>query len=124
MSTEMLPTRSNVAELKEYHLRLLGTGASAPTKELGYGMTVTRTGVGAFRITWAANPGSFVNFTWGLGAATPGDVKGQTVTRDTFDTSAGVYTLDVAMWSSTFAADELNATEYMDLTIRFKETSV
>lgn len=118
---EFFPTRSNVAELKEYHLRLLGTGAADPTKELGLGMTVARTAVGVFRITWLSGPGAFVNFAWALGGATMSDVKGFTVTRDTFDTTSGVYTLDVSLWNASFAAAELAANTYMDLTIRFTE---
>lgn len=121
---EMAPGYCNVSELRWYHLRLLGTGAAHPTKELGYGMTVTRTAVGVFRITWTSNPGAFVGFTWGLGAATMSDVKGHTVTRDTFDTTNAVYTLDLSLWSASDAADELNANEYMDVVIWFKETSV
>jgi hypothetical protein len=114
-------SKTTIPKERHHHVRLLGTGASAPTREIGQGITVTRSGVGVYKLTFAENPGTFIRFGWGLGAATPGDVKGQTVTRDTFDTTAGVYSIEVALWSSAFAADDLQANEYMDLEFVFSE---
>lgn len=114
-------TVSNVHQEVTHRVRLLGTG-SAPTVEFGPNITVTRTAAGVYKLTWAEFPGTFINFGWGLGAATPSDVKGHTVTRDTFDTTSGVGSLEVSLWNSSFAADDLQATEYMDLTIVFAAT--
>ncbi len=117
---EFSPSRTSVHHERTYRIRLLGTGAADPTVELGQRVTVARQATGVYRITWAQGPGTFIGFACGLGAATPGDVKGQTVTRDTYDTTN--LQLDIALWSSTFAADDLQATEYMDLHIVFAET--
>lgn len=116
------PVISNTPGLKMHHVRLLGANGADPTKELGNGITVTRTGEGVYRLTWAQNPGTFVGMVGTFGAATPGDVKGMTVTRDTFTaaTSTASAYLDISTWDSTFAADDIIATEYLDLVIMFK----
>lgn len=111
-----------------HHVRLLGTGASAPTKEVGHSITVTRTGAGVYKLTWglAQHPGTFLGMSYTLGASTPGDVKGHTVTRSTVTaaTSSTGLNISVSLWDSTFAADDLQATEYMDLVFHFKTLSV
>jgi len=114
--------RTSTPNERDYNIRLLGTGAADPTKQVGQGVAVTRTAAGVFKVTFAENPGFFVGFSWGLGADTPGDVKGHTVTRDTYDATAGVFSIEVSLWSSSFSADELNALEYMDLVFRFAES--
>jgi hypothetical protein len=121
---EMSPGYSNVAEQREYKLRLLGTGAADPVKEIGDGMSVVRTGVGVFRITWSFDPKNFIGLDWGFGSAIGTDVKGYTLTRKVFDTTNGIYTLDVFLWDNANAAVELAAAQYLDLTITFKETKV
>jgi len=119
------PSRTSVDDERLYVFRLLGTGAADVTIELGpSGATVTRQGVGVHRITMPAGSGTFVGVRgYMFGAATPGDVKGQTVTRDTYTapTATARGFLDIAIWSSTFAADELQATEYLDITLAFSE---
>jgi hypothetical protein len=116
------PSLSNVHYERVIRIRLLGTGAADPTVEFGPSMTVLRQGVGVHRITLAEARGTFIGIGgYIFGAATPGDVKGQTLTRDTWD--ATNRQLDIAIWSSVFAADELNATEYLDLTLVFADTN-
>lgn len=118
----MAPGYTNVPEERTYRCRLLGTGASAPTKEIGDGLSVTRTAAGVYKLTFAGFiPFAFVGFHYGLGAATPADVKGHTVTRAVPVVSSGVASIEVSLWNSTFAADDLQATEYMDLTFVFSE---
>lgn len=118
-------SKTSVDDERLYVFRLLGTGAADPTVEVGpSGATVTRQGVGVHRITMPAGSGTFIGIRgYMLGAATPGDVKGHTVTRDTYTapTATARGFLDIAIWSATFAADELNATEYLDLTIAMQE---
>jgi hypothetical protein len=118
----MSPGYTNVPEERIYRCRLLGTGTT-PTKEVGDGLTVTRTAAGVYKITFSGfNPFALIGFYWGLGATTPGDVKGHTVTRaGAVAVSSGVVSLEVSLWSATFAADDLQATEYMDLTFVFTE---
>jgi len=122
-NTDFFPPKVTEPELREHLFRLLGTGAAHPVAEVAPGgVTITRTGVGTFRITYDRNPGVFVNWSKDLGAATPGDVKGHTVVRDTWD--ADNKRLDIALFNAAEAADELNATEYLDIVLRFKETDV
>lgn len=115
------PSRTSVNNERVHQFRLLGTGAADPTIELApSGATVTRQATGVFRITMPSGSGTFVGVRgYMLGAATPGDVKGQTVTRDTYTapTATALGFLDIALWSSTFAADDLQTTEYLDIAI-------
>jgi hypothetical protein len=60
-----------------------------------------------------------------FGGATAADVKGQTCTHDVYTAptaTAGGF-LSISVWSSTFAADNLQATEYLDFTIAFSMNS-
>lgn len=119
-------TRSTIPDERLYAIRLLGTGAADPTVEIGQGITAPRQAAGVYRVTFAKNPGTFIGIRGhAFGAATPGDVKGQTLTRDTFTAATATASgyLDIAVWSSTFAADDLQTTEYLDLTIAFSENS-
>lgn len=119
---EMGPPKTNVPEERTYRCQLLGTGASAPTKVLGDGVSVTRTALGVYKLTFVGfNPFALVGFTYGYGATTPGDVKGQTVTRNVVVITAGVAAIEVSLWSSGFAADDLQTTESLDLSFTFTE---
>jgi hypothetical protein len=120
---DFTPGKTSVHGERTHRIRLLGTGGSAPTIELGQRVTVTRVSTGLYRLTWAEGPGTFVGLAGApvFGAVTPGDVKGQTCTRDTFDTANNQ--LDLAVWSSTFAADDLQTTEYLDIAVVFADTT-
>lgn len=116
---------SSIHEGRTHRVRLLGTGAAAPTVEVGQGITASLTATGVVKLTWAEYPGTFVGCPgYMLGAETPGDVKGHTVTRDTPATTAGVFSIELSIWNSSFAADNLQATEYLDLAIVFAATQV
>lgn len=111
-----------VHEERIIRIRLLGTGAADPTVEYGPNMTVLRQGVGVHRITLTEGRGTFIGIGgYIFGAATPGDVKGQTLTRDTWD--ATNRQLDIAIWNSSFAADDLQTTEYLDVSLVFADTN-
>lgn len=120
------PILSNLTTDRRYLCGLTGTGAADPTKRYGDGITVTRTAAGVFKFTFSSHPGYFRGFSYGLGATTPGDVKGHTVTRGEFTaaTVSAAAFITLSLWSSTFAADELNALEYLDVQFIFSETSV
>ena len=51
MSIGAYKAKNTLPEVWCHHVRLLGTGASAPTKELGEGITVTRTSAGVYKLT-------------------------------------------------------------------------
>jgi hypothetical protein len=108
--------------VREHVISLTGTGAADPTKNYGQGVAVTRTGAGAYLITWAENPGRFVGWTFSMGATTPGDVAGHTAIRGAYNSSA--FTLAFVLYSSSFAAHDLAALEEFDIICRFKTTSV
>lgn len=118
----MYPPKSNTPERRGYDIRLLGANGADPTKEYGDNVTVTRTGEGAYLITWAKNPGTFVGFRFGFGAATPADVKGYTAVRDTYD--ASTKSLAFVVYDSTFTAADIIANQYLDLEVVFSDTSV
>lgn len=123
MSQNTWEVRSGNPDIVEFHIRLLGTGAAAPTREepaASSGITVTRSGVGAYTLTWAENPGNFVNCSYMIGAATPANVAGHTVIRDTFASLA----LPIVLYNASDAAHDLAASEYIDLTVRFKRTNL
>jgi hypothetical protein len=122
MSLPAFPDRASEAEVTTYLVRLLGTGAAAPTKEMGQGITVTRLGVGNYRLTFADSPGTWVNMSPGLEAATPLNMAGCSVVATTWD--ATNKRLDITLYSSTFAVRELAATEKIHLTLNFKQTGV
>lgn len=108
-------------------VRLLGTGASAPTVQQGKGFSISRTGVGAYTLTFQDNPGPYLNFTYGLEAATQSAMFGCTVVgKYTAATSTAKATLAIALASggTTPAARELAAAEFIHLTIGFKRKNV
>lgn len=118
---DFYPLKNSEPEVRDYPIRILGVNNADPTKEVGKGVTITRTGEGVYRITWAQKPFTFVGIVgYCFGAATMSDVKGYTLTRDTYDTSG--FTLDVSVWNSSFAAADIIADQYLDLTVRFKAT--
>ena len=122
---DMSQSKSSIHEERVHRIRLLGTGAANPTIEVGQRVTVTRTGVGVWRIDWLDHPGTFVNCGYMGGALVASDVKGQTLTRGVPVTSAaGVLSITFSWWSSAFAADELLANEYIDLSVVFAATKV
>lgn len=111
------PTKSAVPDERKYRIRLLGANGATPTAELGAGVTVTRTGEGAYLITWASNPGTFLGWSPGFGAATPADLAGYTVVRDTYDSAT--YSMAFVVYNSTFAAADIIAAQYLDIAVEF-----
>ena len=115
------PQRNTQPEAEEHVIRGQG-GASSITKEFGAGVTLSRTGTGAYRITWADNPGNFRAARAQLAAATPGDLAGHTVIFDTYD--ATNLRLDFVVYNAADAAHDLAANEYVDVFAVFSSTAV
>ncbi len=114
------PGHSNTPYEVTYRFRILGANDANPTLEEGRGAAITRTGEGAYTITWGENPGTFVGFAWGFGAATPADMAGYTCVRDTYASSV----LTFVTYNSLFAAADVIANQYLDLHVVFKRTGV
>lgn len=77
--------RSNLLKGRVFKIRLLGVDDGNPTVEVGdAGVTVTRTGEGAYLVTFDDAPGVYSG--WGIDfiATTPADLKG-------YSAVAGVY---------------------------------
>lgn len=108
-------------ELRHNIVRMVGTGASAPTRLLGDGVTITRDGVGVYTLTWASNPGVWVGPAGeSFQATTSADVKGCSVSWGAFDSTA--YTVQFKVWNSAAAARELAASEWLTVDVMFKAT--
>lgn len=119
--------KSTEPEKYDVPIRLLGTGASAPTIQVGKGITISRTGVGDYKITFADNPGPYLNFTYGLEATTRSAMFGCTVVgKYTAATSTARAFLEIALASggTTPAARELAAAEFIHLDVNFKRVNV
>ena len=117
---EFYPPRSSIPEERKFRVRILGVNGSL-TQQLGQGVTATRTGEGEYLLTWSKNPGTFVGWSYGFGAATPGDLAGYTAVRDTYNSTT--WTLPFIVYSDTPAAADLVADQYIDITVEFAATS-
>ena len=115
------PPKDSIPDLRTYRIRVLGVNGADPTEQLGQGVAVTRTGEGAYKITFAQNPGTFVGWSYAFGAATPADLKGYTAVRDTFTAQSGTTLgyLEFVVYDSTFTAADLIANQYADITVEF-----
>lgn len=116
---QFYPAGHGVQQLRKYYVRLLGVNGSLTTQEAN-GMTLTRTGEGAYLITWADNPFQFVGGNFAFIATTPADLKGYTVVFGDYSSSAK--TLAFEVYDSSFAAADLIAAQRLSLELTFAET--
>lgn len=107
----------------DYQVRLLGVGAGAPTKEEGDGITVTRTGAGVYRLTWADNPYQYLGVS-GIAkiATTMSGLKNFDVTFGDYTASGTSYTLDFTLWNGAGAATDLAAAQRLSFVVSFAQT--
>lgn len=116
---EFYESLSTIPDERKFRIRLLGVNGSNPTEQLGVGVVVTRTGEGAYTITWAKNPGTFIGWSCNFGAATPADLKGYTAVRDTYASNV----LTFVIYDSTFTAADIIANQYADIEVTFSTNS-
>lgn len=115
------PAKASRPEVVAYDVR--GEGGSAAVTQLsGAGVTLTRTGTGAYLLTFKENPGTFVSALSGLQASTPGALAGHTVVFD--DYVASTYTLPFVVYNASDAAHDLAADEFVNLCVRFARSAV
>ncbi len=100
-------------------IRAVG-GVTAITKVYGPGVAVTRTGAGAYLLTWAENPGTYLGQTYSLSATTVADLAGHTVTFGAYSTTA--FTLAFTMTNASDAAHDLAALEWVTVEVSFAQT--
>src|SRR5687768_10100778 len=118
--------RESEPALSHVNVLLVGTGASAPTKLRGAGITVARAAAGRYTLTFAESPGWFLGFTPGLYADTPANIAAHTVIVDTPGTAptattpgAAVTVVEVDFFDAAGAAHDLAAAEYIYLDLVF-----
>lgn len=117
----MFQPKSNVPDERVYRCRLLGANGADPSKEVGYGVTVTRTSEGIYKFAFADNPGQFVCVGgYMFGDTTPGDVKNKIATRDTWTEPSGSTpgSVEIHVFESG-TLDDIEATEYLDISFVF-----
>ena len=113
--------KTNQPDLVGHIIRVEGGNGAAPTAlSGGGGVTVTRTGEGAYTLTWADDPGTFVAWDCNLGAVTPGDLAGHTASRGAYASKA----LSFVLYNASDAADDLLVNEFLDIIVWFKRTNV
>lgn len=119
--------KSTEPEKYDVPVRLLGTGANPPTIVIGKGVTISRTGVGDYKLTFADNPGPYCGFASGIEATTRSAMYGVTVVGKftaATATARATFELTVASGGTTPAVRELAAAEWVNLTINFKRVNV
>lgn len=121
MAKEAYPVRATQPEVRQHIISMVGTGASAPTKLYGLGVTITRTSAGLYLLTWAENPGTFLCMAHTLGADTPSALVGYTLVRDTYDPATR--SMEIRLSNTTDVVTDLAAAQYIDLIVCFKETT-
>ncbi|HKP06415.1 MAG TPA: hypothetical protein VJU58_04105 [Microbacterium sp.] len=109
-------------QIKRYHVRAQGAAAASPTKVFAAGITISRTGVGVWRLQFGTE---FIGKYVGIKGpffedATASVVKGWTLTATPYD--ATNRRIDVSIWNSSFAAADLAATSFINFELDFKTT--
>lgn len=123
---DFYPSRASEPESRRYLLSLTGANGADPTVRVGEGVTVTRTAEGVYKVAFNDAPGTFIGITGHtFRADTPSDVKGYTLTGDTYvaPTSTADGYIEVSVWDSSFAAADIIAAQYLDLQIEFRQTA-
>lgn len=116
---QFYPNFGGIQNLRKYFVRVLGIDGSLTTQEAN-GMTITRTGEGAYLITWADNPFQFVSASFAFVATTRADLKGYTVVFGDYSSTAK--TMAFTVFDSTFTAADLIATQRVCIEVTFAET--
>lgn len=109
------PSRYDQLEIVTRKVVLLGTGASVPTKQIGAGITVTRGTAGLYTLTWKEFPGNFEGLTFGMFAATPGNLAGWSVVATT--PAALAKALVIQVYDGSNAAADLAAGSQLTLNV-------
>lgn len=113
---------STMPEERVIRAGFTGTGANAPTIRAGNAFSVTRSGVGVWRVSFLENPGKFVGLDgFVFRATTMSAVKGYSLSCSDYTAPAsGVKGyIDVSLWDSANAAVDLAASQWLDLVFVF-----
>lgn len=122
MAADFFPERLSQPDVNVFPVYFLGVNGSL-TKLMYPGVALTRTGEGAYLLTWARNPGVYMGPPlYAFGAATPGDLKGYTAVFDTYDVTTR--TLAFIVYNASVTAADLIADQYMYLEPKFSRTAL
>ncbi len=123
-----MPLDANVPRISEREIvttkvRMVGTGASAPTEVLGVNVAITYIGVGQYRLTFASNPGIWCGPKGkpAIDATTPGDVKNYDAIFGAFTAAtatADAY-VDLYLYTEGGVAHDLAALEWITADLDF-----
>ncbi len=113
--------RSTSALVTTHVIRAVG-GSAAVTKVTGPAVAVTRTGSGAYLLTFDENVGTVLTAIASLQATTPGDVAGHTVVFGAYNSTAK--TLAFIVYNASDAAHDLAALEWVSLSVQTTGSSV
>ena len=105
---------------------MTGTGAgTAPTKNVGSGMTVSRVADGQYRITWSDHQGTFLGAVIQVEDSTPANVKGYTTVIDHDSYTAAGKAMDLSLYDSQAAPAlvALATTSKLFVVVYFKRSS-
>lgn len=123
MSLDAFDVKSNLAEHRVSVCRAVGvtTGPSV-SQVTGKGVALTRTGTGAYLLTWSDDMGVFQGVDFGLQASTPGNIAGHTVIAGAY--TAGTPTLAFIVYNAADAAHDLVALEWITCRVTFSPSNV
>lgn len=121
MSLGSAPVKSSQGEEITHTVTAVG-GAAAVTKEHGPGVTVARTGTGAYTITWGESQGTWRGQTYSLSATTVADLAGHSVIFAPYNATTRV--LAFTVFNATPVAHDLAALEHVTVKVMFSATSV
>jgi hypothetical protein len=114
------PKKANRPHVFDYHIRAQGlVSADLTVQEGALIKSITRTGTGAYLITFAQDPGLFLDWSIGFGALVVADLKGYSAVRGVY--SATAFTLAFTVFNSSFNAADLLVDQYIDITVSFSE---
>lgn len=116
---QFYPSKSGVQNTEKYFVRVLGVDGSLTTQEAN-GITVTRTGEGVYKLTWASNPFQFIGLSYAFMATTVADLKGYTVVFEDYNSTT--YTMAFTVFNASVTAADLIATQRICIELAFAET--
>lgn len=118
---QFFPPLSTIQNERTYRLRLLGVNGANPTKQVGAGMTVTRTSEGLYKITWAKDPFRFIGCGHSFGSVTMTDMADYTFVRGVYNATA--HTLEFSIIKQNGTVEDLVANQFLDVDVTFSEAA-
>jgi len=123
MSLEKYPQYSSEPEQTDLCVTMTGTGAASPTKTVGRGVTLLRTGTGLVQMTLGDNIGTFLGGAGGFsfqtgGAVTASQLAGWSVVFGAFDSTGKIVTMTI--FNGSLAAADLLTGAVLALQMPFK----